>query len=145
MTGVILMAASFTSSLIQPLFGFLTDKQEKPILLPFGCLCAGIGFSFITLAPNYTLVLALVVISGLGIASYHPEGYKTAHFFTGERRVTGMAIFSVGGNVGFALVPRNISSFVYITNMISWHKLKDGGCHVAKISSNFDTGGTYSP
>jgi len=105
MTGVILMAASFTSSLIQPLFGFLTDKQEKPILLPFGCLCAGIGFSFITLAPNYILVLALVVISGLGIASYHPEGYKTAHFFTGERRVTGMAIFSVGGNAGFALGP----------------------------------------
>ena len=105
MTGVILMAASFTSSLIQPLFGYLTDKQEKPILLPLGCLCAGIGFSFIALAPNYMLVLALVVISGLGIASYHPEGYKTAHFFTGERRVTGMAVFAVGGSGGFALGP----------------------------------------
>ena len=105
MTGVILMAASFTSSLIQPLFGFLTDKQDKPLLLPLGCLCAGIGFSFITLAPNYILVLALVVISGLGIASYHPEGYKTAHFFTGERRVTGMAFFAVGGSGGFALGP----------------------------------------
>lgn len=105
MTGVILMAASFTSSLIQPLFGFLTDKQEKPLLLPLGCLCAGIGFSFITLAPSYLLVLVLVVISGLGIASYHPEGYKTAHFFTGERRVTGMAVFAVGGSVGFALGP----------------------------------------
>jgi len=105
MTGVILMAASFTSSLIQPLFGFLTDKQEKPLLLPLGCLCAGIGFSFITLAPNYMLVLVLVVISGLGIAAYHPEGYKTAHFFTGERRVTGMAVFAVGGSGGFALGP----------------------------------------
>ncbi|MCE5265263.1 MAG: MFS transporter [Deltaproteobacteria bacterium] len=105
MTGVILMTASFTSSLIQPLFGFLTDKQEKPLLLPLGCLCAGIGFSFLALAPSYLLVLALVVVSGLGIASYHPEGYKTAHFFTGERRVTGMAVFAVGGSSGFALGP----------------------------------------
>jgi FSR family fosmidomycin resistance protein-like MFS transporter len=47
----------------------------------------------------------LVVISGFGIASFHPEGYKTAHFFTGEKRVTGMAIFSVGGNLGFAFGP----------------------------------------
>ena len=105
MTGVILMAASFTSSIIQPLFGFLTDRQEKPLLLPLGCLCAGVGFACLSLAPNYALVLLLVVLSGFGIASYHPEGYKTAHFFTGENRVTGMAIFAVGGNGGFALGP----------------------------------------
>ncbi|HYA15114.1 MAG TPA: MFS transporter [Syntrophales bacterium] len=105
MTGVILMAANFTSSLIQPLFGFISDKQEKALLLPIGCLCAGIGFSLLSLPASYIFVLMLVVISGFGIASYHPEGYKTAHFFTGEKRVTGMAIFSVGGNLGFALGP----------------------------------------
>jgi FSR family fosmidomycin resistance protein-like MFS transporter len=105
MTGIILMAANFTSSLIQPLFGFISDKQKKAILLPVGCLCAGIGFSLLSLPSRYIFVLMLVVISGFGIASYHPEGYKTAHFFTGEKRVTGMAIFSVGGNLGFALGP----------------------------------------
>ena len=105
MTGVILMAANFTSSLIQPLFGFISDKQEKALLLPIGCLCAGIGFSLLSLPSSYIFILMLVIISGFGIASYHPEGYKTAHFFTGEKRVTGMAIFSVGGNLGFALGP----------------------------------------
>ncbi|HVO67877.1 MAG TPA: MFS transporter [Syntrophales bacterium] len=104
-TGVILMAANFTSSLIQPFFGFISDRQKKALLLPVGCLCAGIGFSLLSLSPSYIFVLMLVVISGFGIASYHPEGYKTAHFFTGEKRVTGMAIFSVGGNLGFALGP----------------------------------------
>src|SRR5271157_538276 len=105
MAGVILMAANFTSSLIQPLFGFLSDKQEKAFLLPLGCLCAGIGFSLLSFPVSYALILVLVIVSGFGIASYHPEGYKTAHFFTGEKRVTGMAIFAVGGNVGFALGP----------------------------------------
>jgi FSR family fosmidomycin resistance protein-like MFS transporter len=105
MAGVILMAANFTSSLIQPLFGFLSDRQEKALLLPIGCLCAGVGFSLLSLPSSYVFILMLVVVSGFGVASYHPEGYKTAHFFTGEKRVTGMAIFSVGGNMGFALGP----------------------------------------
>ncbi|MGZ6275935.1 MAG: MFS transporter [Syntrophales bacterium] len=105
MAGVILMAANFTSSLIQPLFGFLSDKQEKAFLLPLGCLCAGLGFSLLAFPSSYALILILVIVSGFGIASYHPEGYKTAHFFTGEKRVTGMAIFAVGGNLGFALGP----------------------------------------
>ncbi len=105
MAGVILMASNFTSSLIQPLFGFLSDKQEKAFLLPLGCLCAGAGFSLLSFPSSYALILMLVIVSGFGIASYHPEGYKTAHFFTGEKRVTGMAIFAVGGNLGFALGP----------------------------------------
>jgi len=105
MAGVILMAANFTSSLIQPLFGYLSDSQEKAFLLPLGCLCAGVGFSLLSFPSSYALILMLVIVSGFGIASYHPEGYKTAHFFTGEKRVTGMAIFGVGGNLGFALGP----------------------------------------
>jgi FSR family fosmidomycin resistance protein-like MFS transporter len=105
MTGVILMAANFTSSLIQPLFGYFSDIREKPFLLPAGCLCTGIGFSLLYLPSSYAMVLVLVVISGLGVASFHPEGYKTAANFTGEKPVTGMAVFSVGGNLGMALGP----------------------------------------
>src|SRR4030042_2910202 len=70
-----------------------------------GHLAAGFGYSLIMLPQHFALVLFLVVISGLGVASYHPEGYKTAHFFTGERSATGMSIFSVGGNLGFSLGP----------------------------------------
>ncbi len=105
MAGVILMTSNFTSSLIQPLFGYLSDKQDKPLLLPAGCLCAGIGFSLLSIPSSYAVVLLLVVVSGLGVASYHPEGYKTAAGFTGEKRATGMAVFSVGGNLGMAIGP----------------------------------------
>jgi len=105
MTGFILMMANFTSSVLQPLFGFYSDKKTKAVLLPIGLLSAGIGFSLLSISSNYIVVLFLVVISGLGIAAYHPEGYKTAHFFTGDKSVTGMSIFSVGGNLGFSLGP----------------------------------------
>ncbi len=103
--GALVMASSISSSVIQPLFGFLSDRKEKPILLLLGSFCAGAGFSLLSLPSSYAAVLSLVVLSGLGIASYHPEGYRTSYFFTGERKASGMSVFSVGGNFGFALGP----------------------------------------
>jgi FSR family fosmidomycin resistance protein-like MFS transporter len=105
LAGLILVASNTASSILQPAFGYLSDKKAMPMLLPLGLLAAGTGLSLIMIPSHFALVLFLVVISGLGVASYHPEGYKTAHFFTGERRATGMSIFSVGGNLGFSLGP----------------------------------------
>ncbi len=104
-TGIIMIVANFASSIVQPLFGLLSDKKEKAFLLPLGAFLAGAGFCFISLTQNYFLILFLVTISGLGVAAYHPEGFKTARFFTGDRTATGMSVFAVGGNTGMALGP----------------------------------------
>lgn len=105
MLGTILLASNITSSVIQPLFGYMSDQKEKAFFLPFGCVCAGLGLSFVSMPDHYVLVLLLVIVSGLGIASYHPEGFKTARFFTGDKMATGLAVFTVGGNIGLALGP----------------------------------------
>jgi FSR family fosmidomycin resistance protein-like MFS transporter len=105
MSGVILLASNVTSSVIQPLFGYMSDQKEKGFLLPFGCLSAGLGLSLLSIPNHYELVLVLVIVSGLGIASYHPEGFKTARFFTGDKMATGLSVFTVGGNLGLALGP----------------------------------------
>jgi len=44
--------------------------------------------------------------------------------------------------LGYTLVQCNICSFVYMINMIPWRKTTYGGCHVAKISSHLNEGGT---
>jgi FSR family fosmidomycin resistance protein-like MFS transporter len=113
MAGVIMLASNLTSSVIQPLFGYLSDQKEKAFLLPLGCLCAGLGLSLLWMPDHYELVLLLVIVSGLGVASYHPEGFKTARFFTGDKMATGLAVFTVGGNLGLALGP--ISATFIIT------------------------------
>ncbi len=105
LTGMILLASNVTSSLIQPLFGFISDRRKMSWLLPVGCLAAGAGLCLLSAPSAYLPILALVVLSGFGVASFHPEGYKTASFFTGEKKVTGMSVFSVGGNLGFAFGP----------------------------------------
>ncbi len=99
------MAGNLTSSVIQPLFGYWSDQREKMFLLPTGCVLAGVGLSLLSIPADFMLVLLLVIVSGLGVASFHPEGYKTAHFFTGDKMAAGMSVFSVGGNLGFALGP----------------------------------------
>ena len=104
-TGLIVLAANITSSLIQPLFGYLADKTERRWLLPISVLLSAIGLGFLGLAPSYGAVLALVVITGFGVAAYHPEGYRTATAVAGDRKATGVSIFSTGGNIGIALGP----------------------------------------
>ena len=53
----------------------------------------------------FWLVLLLVLVSGLGSAAFHPEGSKFAGFVSGRKRASGMAWFSIGGNLGFAVGP----------------------------------------
>jgi MFS transporter, FSR family, fosmidomycin resistance protein len=103
--GLILIFSNLSSSIVQPIFGYFSDRKAKPWLLPAGCLCAGLGFSLLALTSNYAVLLMFVLLSGLGVAAYHPEGFKTVSFFTGRRPAAAMSIFSVGGNLGFALAP----------------------------------------
>ncbi|HSL52602.1 MAG TPA: MFS transporter, partial [Candidatus Deferrimicrobiaceae bacterium] len=104
-TGMIVLTANITSSLIQPLFGYLADKTARRWLLPLSVLLSAVGLGFLGLAPSYGAVLALVVITGFGVAAYHPEGYRTATAVAGERKATGVSIFSTGGNIGIAVGP----------------------------------------
>jgi FSR family fosmidomycin resistance protein-like MFS transporter len=104
-TGVIVLMANITSSLIQPLFGFLADKTSRRWLLPLSVFLSSLGLALSGVAPSYYAVLALVMVSGFGIAAYHPEGYRTATQVAGNRKATGVSIFSTGGNIGIAAGP----------------------------------------
>src|SRR6266498_3021082 len=105
LAAAVMLASATSSSLIQPLFGLWSDRRGALWLLPSGVALAGIGVALAAAAPSYWLVLLLVVVSGLGVAAYHPEGSKFAAYASGQRRASGMSLFSLGGNVGYALGP----------------------------------------
>jgi len=112
MAGVILLFGNLTSSVIQPVFGYYSDKRPIGWLLPLAPFIACLGLSISGFVPNYSFLLVCVIVSGIGIASFHPEGFKTAYFFTGQKKATGMSIFSVGGNLGIALGPMCVLTLV---------------------------------
>lgn len=119
--GLILLVSNITCSIIQPAFGHLSDRHPQGWFLPWGIFLASIAFSLAGFAWNYEMLLLLVVLSGIGVAAYHPEGYRTAHFFTGQRKATGMAIFSVGGSLGFSIGP------IMIIYLVTYFGLKGTG------------------
>jgi MFS transporter, FSR family, fosmidomycin resistance protein len=103
--GGVILASQASSSLIQPLFGLWSDRRGAMWLLPAGVALAGVGIALAADAPSYPLVLLLVLLSGVGVAAFHPEGSKFAGFVSGRKRASGMAWFSIGGNLGYALGP----------------------------------------
>lgn len=102
-TGALLLATHLTSSVVQPLFGWLTDRRPLPFMLPVGCLVSGIGIALVPFAPGFGWLVACVMFTGLGTAVYHPEGFKATACVASARRASGMSLFSVGGNLGFAI------------------------------------------
>lgn len=112
--GSLILAATIGSSLIQPVFGLMSDRVRQPWVMPSGLLVAGAGLAVVGLAPSYAFVVVAVAVSGVGVAAFHPEGARLAGVAAGERRGRGMSLFSVGGNVGFALGPLLTTPLVLI-------------------------------
>ena len=108
----LVLAATISSSVIQPLFGHLSDRRSLPWLMPLGPALGGLGVALVGIAPSYGAIFACIVLSGIGVASFHPEGSRFANYVSGARRASGMSLFSVGGNIGFALGPVLITPLI---------------------------------
>ena len=109
---VLVLAATIASSIIQPLFGHVSDRRSLPWLMPLGPALGGLGVGLVGIAPSYALTFVAVVVSGIGVAAFHPEGSRFANYVSGSRRSSGMSMFSVGGNIGFALGPVLVTPLV---------------------------------
>ncbi len=100
----IILSATLISSLIQPLLGLYSDKNPIPWLMPLGVLMGGMGIALVGFLPQYSFIIASVLVSGMGVAAFHPEGSRFANYVSGSR-AAGMSVFTVGGNAGFTLGP----------------------------------------
>ncbi|MET8686879.1 MFS transporter [Streptomyces sp. NPDC004732] len=107
----IVLAASLLSSVVQPLFGALTDKWAMPWLLPVSTVVGGAGVAFAGVGGNYLVTLVVVAVSGIGVAAYHPEAARVARQASRGSHAA-MSWFSLGGNVGFATAPLLVSAVV---------------------------------
>jgi MFS transporter, FSR family, fosmidomycin resistance protein len=126
-TAGLMLAVLLSSSLVQPLFGLWSDRRGAIWLLPGGVAVAGLATGLAAVAPSYALVVAFAFVAGIGIAAYHPEGAKFAAYASGRRRASGMSLFNVGGNVGYALGP------IVVTPLVLWLGLEGGLLAMAPV------------
>lgn len=104
LVGTLVALASLTSSFAQPLFGLLSDRMRRPWFVAFGPLTAAVFMSGLGLAPSYAVLVALLMLAGLGVAAFHPEAAVLASEVSPRRNLS-MAIFVTGGTIGFSLGP----------------------------------------
>jgi FSR family fosmidomycin resistance protein-like MFS transporter len=103
--GMMMMVLNLTSSVIQPVFGLISDKFRTGWFVPAGILWTAVAMGLVGWAPNYLTALLLVGCAGIGTAAFHPRAMMAVYLVSGNKRGLAAAIFSTGGNLGFALGP----------------------------------------
>lgn len=113
----LVLAVTVGSSVIQPLFGHASDRLGASWLMPLGVALSGLGLALAGLAPSYGLTFAAIAVSGVGVAAFHPEAARFANYASGSRKGSGMSLFSVGGNAGFALGPALVTPAILVLGL----------------------------
>ncbi|MFC0189296.1 MFS transporter [Fictibacillus aquaticus] len=103
--GWIAFTLNMTSSVMQPLVGWYTDKTTSPYILPFGMGASLLGMIGIAYSQSFWMIILSVIGIGLGSAVFHPEGSRVAYMAAGSRRGLAQSIYQVGGNTGSSLAP----------------------------------------
>jgi MFS transporter, FSR family, fosmidomycin resistance protein len=102
---LLVLAANLLGSVVQLGFGYLSDKRSSAWVIPAALVVATAGTALIGLAPTLPLMLLGAMLSGFGVAAFHPEASRFSNYFAGRRRASGMSLFTVGGYLGFAFGP----------------------------------------
>jgi MFS transporter, FSR family, fosmidomycin resistance protein len=103
---------ALSSSLMQPLYGIISDRYFRRFFAVCGPALTAIFVSLIGLAPSYAMLITLLVAGGVGIGSFHPQAAAMASRAAGDRKRIGMAMFSAFGTLGFAFGPFAITRIV---------------------------------
>jgi len=101
----LISAFTITSSLIQPLFGMLSDKKSRQWLIYSGTFWMALLLSMTGLIQNYIYLLLVSALAGLGTAAFHPQASAMAATCSETKKTFSQAIFIASGNVGWALTP----------------------------------------
>ena len=110
--GAITLTNQITSSLLQPMVGYFSDKHPRPYGLVVGMCFTLSGLLLLSFADSFPLVLLSVAFVGVGSSVLHPESSKVARLASGGAKGMAQSIFQIGGNVGRAFGPIAVALIV---------------------------------
>lgn len=101
--GGIALVAGLSEALLQPVFGYLSDRWGAQRMTVLSIAWMGMLLGLVGFTWNYLSLVVLVGLGVLGSAAFHPAGATLVTARGGSKRGTAISIFSVGGNFGSAL------------------------------------------
>lgn len=123
--GLITLAFQFSSSLLQPVVGLLTDRRPLPYSLPIGMGFTFSGLILLSVASNFAMVVIAASLVGMGSSVFHPESSRVARMASAGHHGLAQSIFQVGGNVGSAIGPLLAALLIvpYGQSSVAWVSL----------------------
>ena len=103
--GTLIFANVLVASVLQPLFGYYSDRISRPWFIPLGTLFCGISVALMGFCTSFAAIFAAAMLSGVGSAIFHPEAALMVNRIAAKAKGQALGTFSVGGNAGFAIGP----------------------------------------
>jgi FSR family fosmidomycin resistance protein-like MFS transporter len=105
-------ALVFSSSLVQPAYGYLSDRYHSKLFSALAPAVAGIFISCLGMAGGFSSLVVMVLLGGVGIASFHPQASARATLGIEHNRGKWFAVFISAGTLGMALGPTYFSALL---------------------------------
>ena len=102
-----LLVSTFTvsSSMLQPVFGYLVDQKGQRWMLYVGTLWMSVLLGITGYISNTPLLILVCTLAGLGTAAFHPQAAGLVGQLKSNRKGLIMSSFIAMGNIGLALSP----------------------------------------
>lgn len=106
-----LTQAGFLSTVMQlpalanPYIGLLADRISVRYFIILAPLMTAVPMSLIGLAPNYGVLLLLLLVAGISVSIFHVPAPVMIYKLSGSRAGRGMSLFMTGGELARTLGP----------------------------------------
>lgn len=103
---ILISISNLTSSLSQPIFGYIADKWNHRFFIFWGMIMASIFLSCLGIANNIFILIICILLGHMGVAFFHPQATSLVACYT--KCLTDsreMGIFIASGMIGFSLGP----------------------------------------
>lgn len=117
LAGLIISFTGLTSSFLQPLYGYFSDRISKRFFVVWGLIIASIFISLTGVANSYLFLVFVVIIANIGVGLYHPQATAYTGKLKEGKSNLNMGIFVAGGITGYALGPMLSSCIVFFLGL----------------------------
>jgi len=110
-------------SLLNPLVGHIADKLPIRYVLIAAPALTAITMSLIGLMPSITMIIVLLITSGIGVSFFHVPAPVMIKHVSGNRIGKGMSYFMLGGEIARSLGPLYILGGVSLWGLEGTYRL----------------------
>ena len=127
-------------SLLNPFFGFIAQRTDARYFVILSPALTAFSMSFLGLAPSYTILIILLIISGISSTLFHIPSPGIIKASSGDKIGRGMSFYMVGGELARTIGPLFVTAgisiwglegtwrlmpFGLVASLVLYYRLKD--------------------